>query len=278
LPPLPAAFHDLYASTVRTSTRDDPSLHQGRLRQNPHVVGNWPSHLYAEWHPAAPTHAALAAALAALQERVTAAILPRTGGDERAAPTAISNFLTSDLGAPQPLHISLSRPLALATADKDGFLERVHAAVAGSGVAPFPLRCRGVEWHRTSESGRSFLVLRVQTSPNNNPNPELTTLLRRCNGVARHFGQPELYQWAGGGSGEVQSDHGAEEEKSAPAALGRAFHVSIAWTFAPPTAELEQLTAAVFEELQQSAAIQPLVIRVDGIKAKIGNVVTHVPL
>lgn len=289
LPPLPAAFHDLYASTVRTSTRDDPSLHQGRSRQNPHVVGNWPSHLYAEWHPAAPTQAALAALLAALQERVTAAILPRTGGDERAPPIAISSFLTSDLGAPQPLHISLSRPLALATSDKDGFLERVRAAVAGSGVAPFALRCLGVEWHRTSESGRSFLVLRVQSesdaaspptaSPKNNPNPELTTLLRRCNGVARHFSQPELYQWAGGGgSEEVQSDHGAEEEKSAAAALGRAFHVSIAWTFAPPTAELEQLTAAVFEELQQSAAIQPLVIRVDGIKAKIGNVVTYVPL
>lgn len=261
LPPLPAAFHDLYASTVRTTTIDDPSLHQGRTRQIPHVAGNWPSHVYVTWHPSAATQDLLTSLLASLEEK-----LPHD--------VQLKTFLTNDLGVPLPLHISLSRPITLTTANKDDFLSQLSSSVSSSGIRPFDLTCCGVEWHRTEESGRSFLVLRVQsvqaTGSLQTTNPELTSLLRRCNSVVHDYGQPRLYEWAEKADGD--------DSKSRDERVGRAFHVSIAWSFAEPTKEIKELTEQVFGEKMAKAQIQKATISVDGIKAKIGNVVNHISL
>ncbi|KAI2614848.1 hypothetical protein GGR54DRAFT_650835 [Hypoxylon sp. NC1633] len=312
LPPLPAAFHDLYASTVRVSTTDDPALHQGRKRVNPHKAGNWPSHLYIEWHPTPPQLHQLTSLLSAL----TLALSPLS--------VTLHSFLTSDLGAPQPLHVSLSRPIVLSTAQKDGFLEQLTSRIGGCGVAPFDLAPRGLEWHRTRESERSFLVLSVgaatdtitattptspastdpnspllqrgrkaagpaldghteqeqeeepvsttpQATPTNNAkppqpppqsqNPELTTLLHHCNALAKAHAQPPLYASRPGTGSRAD-----------------AFHISIAWSFAEPTAEVRRRTEEVFTRMGLGGEILGTRVRVDGIKAKIGNVVTHVQL
>ncbi|KAK9719974.1 poly(U)-specific 3'-to-5' RNA exonuclease [Basidiobolus ranarum] len=44
LPPLPSEFLDLFKEKTRES--DNPSLHEGRLRTTPHVVGNWATYVY----------------------------------------------------------------------------------------------------------------------------------------------------------------------------------------------------------------------------------------
>ncbi|KAI1136115.1 hypothetical protein F5Y05DRAFT_124528 [Hypoxylon sp. FL0543] len=308
LPPLPSAFHDLYASTVRVSTSDDPTLHQGRKRVNPHKAGNWPSHLYVEWHPTPSQRNTLTTLLSALQPALSSLSVDLT------------SFLVSDLGAPQPLHISLSRPIVLSTSQKDLFLEELITRVKSSGVAPFDLAPRGLEWHRTPESARSFLVLRVASASAVSPattstaapspgvgsearrpntpslalltshaeedkeaakapqatpatisspthhhhqqNPQLTALLQRCNALAKEHQQPPLYA------------HKANSGDDA-------FHISVAWSFAPPTPEVRRRTEELFAAHSSGATrgeILGLRVRVDGIKAKIGNVVTHVPL
>ncbi|KAF5963063.1 snrna phosphodiesterase [Fusarium coicis] len=252
MPPLPDTFHDLYASTVRQSVVDDPSLHHGRKRQVPHVVGNWPSHVYIEWHPSTKQHGLLTNLIAGIEKEVSNGI-------------KLHNFLTSDLGSPLPLHISLSRPLSLTTGNKDEFLDKITETLDNSGIAPFVVRPQGLAWYRSPDSDRTFLVLRVASGPKSHAdnkdgvkplNPELTSLLTKSNTVATHYGQPPLYQ-------------GKANEP-----VGDAFHISIGWTFHLPADEMTLKTLRLFRQ-PKFDDIRKWEISVAGIKVKIGNAVHH---
>lgn len=371
LPPLPAAFHDLYASTVRTTTNDDPSLHQGRKRLIPHVAGNWPSHIYVEWHPTAQQHALLTGLLDDLRSASSSLSNDNDGGlgglllspSSSSSETGdlITSFLTSDLGSPLPLHISLSRPIVLRTDEKDAFLEQITDALRGwhppgsNSKSAFDLGVHDLSWHRSPDSDRSFLVLRVRSSdivssspaattstrnggdnddnpanrgrlsssssPRGKPiiiNPELTSLLNRCNNVVAHYGQPRLYsrgrrqQSKNGHNYPHRYSLNSSNDKNAvttDAALRDAnrknvksgpnkededegdidqtvFHVSIAWSFAKPTAAIQERTAAVFKKTKFQQGIlggeggggEGIKIPVESVKVKIGNVVTSTPL
>lgn len=266
LPRLPATFHDLYASTVRQSVTDDPSLHQGRKRRTPHVPGNWPTHLYVEcmclypalfrpWtlttrlqgHPSETQHDALVELLRLAEAEI---------GDD----IKLHNFLTSDLGAHLPLHISLSRPLSLRTTDKDGFLDKVTKSICSSGTAPFVVRPGGLAWYRSPDSDRTFLILRVVAGAGTgSTNPQLMRLLTRCNTVSTSFDQPALYQ------------------KTHNEAVGAAFHVSIAWTFGLPNDEASLRVLALFRR-KRFQELKRWEIEVLSVKAKIGNVVNDIAL
>ncbi|CAK7268715.1 poly(U)-specific 3'-to-5' RNA exonuclease [Sporothrix epigloea] len=254
LPPLPHAFHDLYAATVRTAPTDDPSLHHGRHRAIPHVTGQWPSHLYIEWFPSPSEHALLSQLLASLATRL--------------GQSAVHSLLTSDLGAPLPLHISLSRPFVLTTANKTGFLADLTASIRASGVPQSTVTLAGLDWFRSPDAARAFLVLRVKLDDPLSPVQPLAALLRRCNALLLHAGQPALY-----------TDGGSDDEVVAGNGDASAFHVSIAWTLAADLEAWADTTRQVYETWKQAnQKAAALFVPVKSIKSKIGNVVTDIPL
>ncbi|KAM0149400.1 hypothetical protein ACHAQE_002842 [Botrytis cinerea] len=274
LPPLPSKFHDLYASTVRASTRDDPSLHGGRKRVTPHIEGNWPTHIYIEWYPSTIEFDLVSSLISQVESFKT---------------HDIQTFLSNDLGVPLPLHVSLSRAIGFSKDVKDTFLTSFEQVIKSSGVRPFEMGFSGLAWVPNYEKTRWFLVLRVNTPESN----ALNKLLHVSNKVVEEFGQPPLYANSRTSvtngqqvtKGAHPSQHGkpfrgkTQQKKDVfndMADLSNAFHVSIAWTLLPPDRELieatERLTA---DELMKVKQIQ---IKTEEIKAKIGNAVTNVPL
>ena len=54
----------------------------------------------------------------------------------RSQETQIHSLLRSELGAPQPLHVSLSRSLSLATEQREPFLKRISASIQDLDIRP----------------------------------------------------------------------------------------------------------------------------------------------
>lgn len=267
LPPLPSQFHNLYAARVRS--RDDPSLHDGRTRSTPHIEGNWPSHIYIEWYPTLTETEKLSLVISYLQAQ-----LPN-----------VNSLLASDMGATLPLHISLSPPIGLLTAQKDVFLETATNSITSSTIRPFRVKFTSLDWVSNFEQTRWFLVMRLETPPEN----ELNRILGRCNEVGEEFGQPPLYESRTSTEPKpsppskkrkLQNNYQAapmfpKARTSVPAADGK-FHVSIAWMLTPPDKTTLKATKAV-EELR-FPEVRKLHIDVNEIKVKIGNIVTSVGL
>lgn len=256
-PPLPSSFHSLYATNVRTSAVDDPTLHAGRTRQVPHVVGNWPTHLYLEWYPAQEE-------LGILDE-----VIKQVGHTQNSGCTTYIrtySFLRSELGALQPLHISLSAPLVLQTDQKQLFEEDISSRISRSHVKPFSVRVTGLDWVANHDKTRFFLVLKLGKPANN----ELNKLLSACNATAQHFGVPMLYADRPNRTIADSSKVKRQEE-----AMDRsdAFHISIAWTLEEP----DRQARAQLADLDRSH-LQQLEVSFSLVKLKIGNVVNDISL
>ncbi|KAL8708297.1 MAG: hypothetical protein Q9220_006772 [cf. Caloplaca sp. 1 TL-2023] len=278
LPPLPDSFHDLYASTARKSKHDDPSLHDGRQRQIPHVEGQWPTHVYIEWWPSGAESETLNNILA----RVEKALPPDL---------CLYSSLKSDLGSDLPLHISLSRTLTLNTDQRQSFSEALKRALDASGVKPFTVTMNGLRWVTNHEKNRWFLVVQAQRPSED----ELNRLLRASNLVARNFGQPLLYasQAASNEPIPTPKKHASDERGRGAKAnaskgfiggtastlhsyedMSDSFHISIAWTLEEPPRNLQEYhsqgNAAVYSAKSE--------VLVQAVKAKMGNGTMVIPI
>ena len=142
----------------------------------------------------------------------------RRSGSDNSEDHSIHSLLENELGVPQPLHISLSRPLVLKTAEKDAFLARLKQRVNESNIKAFSIQPKDLTWHPNESGNRHFLVLRLQTPPTS----ELHKLLEICNAIARTFEQPPLY---------------ADRKGEKRTADDNQFHVSIAWSLEAPASK-----------------------------------------
>ncbi|BDD57718.1 hypothetical protein MAP00_003063 [Monascus purpureus] len=252
LPPLPTAFHDLYASSTRVSIRDDPSLHGGRKRVIPHIEGNWPTHIYLEWHPSRT------------ELDILQSVVSRCGdGESGEHRERIHSLLYSDLGAQLPLHISLSRPVVLQTEQRSSFTEAFQTALRDSHIRPFNVEPDGLNWVSNYEKTRWFLVVRVKRPDGDN----LNALLRLSNRSLTLFRQPPLYE-----TGTVQKQQ-SRLNGSDPGDFSHCFHISIAWSLNKPSLEMEKRTAGI-----DLKGLRDLTVHFNSVKVKIGNNISSMPL
>ena len=254
LPRLPSTFYALYATNVRSSTADDPSLHGGRKRQVAHKEGNWPTHIYLEWLPSEVQERWLQDILETAQEGL---VTSDEDNDLNDAPWKIHSLLRSDLSVQLPLHVSLSAPMVLETEQRDTFQRSVALMIAKHGARGFATGVSEVGWVCNNDRTRWFLVLRL-TRPENN---DLNKLLNACNGCAVSLGLDSLYA----SDGPKSKDGGDQKEHD------DCFHISIAWALqGPDQGRLQDMPNLEYPTTDT--------ISFDKVMLKMGNVVHAMPL
>ncbi|KAF2498614.1 hypothetical protein BU16DRAFT_524703 [Lophium mytilinum] len=284
LPPLPSAFYDLYATDTRRSTRDDSSLHGGRKRAIPHKEGNWLTHVYLEWHPTLTESTTLSTLISLVQKAEHAQELSDSD-------PGIHSSLLSPLGTPLPLHISLSRSLVLVATQRESLLATLTTNIRKAAVRPFDTEATALKWVPNYERTRWFLVLGLAQPEGD----ELNKLLDACNATAVEFRQPELYSGSGSSENikdEIENAEGRKHRKKrrrsrrstsstkveAPQDRSEAFHISIAWTLEDPGTAYTDLLQGPDVEAFLDKEVRAMKVRLEGVKVKIGNAVSLVPL
>jgi hypothetical protein len=190
---------------------------------------------------------------------------------------AIISSLQSELGAPVPLHISLSRTLQIPTEDKENFVDTLRSSLRRAAVQSFRFKFSSLKWVPNFERNRWFLVLSIEKPAQN----ELNGLLNACNEATGKCGHPGLYV-GGRGDGPMEDDTkntGSKRRKSEQCQKDNddytdRFHITIAWNLEEPDPEWTSL----IKTIDVSKHIQSPQASFDVVKARIGNVVHNIAL
>lgn len=186
--------------------------------------------------------------------------------------------LASDLGAPLPLHVSLSRTLQIRTEDRDAFLETLKSSLRRAAVPPFRFEFRSLKWVPNFERNRWFLVLGIERPSKN----ELNRLLNACNEAAKRCGHPGLYI-GGRGDGPMEEDNDKNDDskrrkvehvEDSDADRSERFHISIAWNLDEPAEEWLTLVKSI----DVKRYVRQPITAFDVVKARVGNVVHNIDL
>ena len=193
---------------------------------------------------------------------------------KRAKPLPVPDIvpsLQSELGAPLPLHVSLSRTLQIKTDDRETFLGTLNTSLRGAAIQAFHADFRGLKWVSNFERNRWFLVLGIKKPAHN----ELNRLLSACNEAARKCGHPALYSGGkGDGPMEDNSPTLGPDLKRDKVDRSDNFHVSIAWNLIEPDPEWVSL----IKSMDVDKYIHTSQVSFDVVKARVGNVVHNIEL
>jgi hypothetical protein len=177
--------------------------------------------------------------------------------------------LQSELGAPLPLHVSLSRTLQIKTDHREKFLETLDSSLRRAAVHAFDFEFRNLKWVSNFERNRWFLVLGIEKPAQN----ELNRILIACNKAAKTSGYPALYS-GGQGDGPMESNTPTDRLKKSQDAQDEIdctdyFHISLAWNLTEPDPEWVSLV----QNIDVRKHIQSPEASFDVVKARVGNVV-----
>jgi hypothetical protein len=198
----------------------------------------------------------------------------REENEKRTKPLSVPDIipsLQSELGAPLPLHVSLSRTLQIKTDDRESFLGTLRGSLRRAAVQAFNFEFHSLKWVPNFQRNRWFLVLGIKRPAHD----ELNRLLCACNEAAQKCGHPALYS-GGKGDGPMEASSPTVRPQSVSDSADRSenFHVSIAWNLTEPASEWVSLV----QGMDVSSHIRSPQASFDVVKARVGNTVHNFDL